>query len=121
MQFVETPEAPDTRPRRSLFDAVVECVSAIPPGRVLSYGDVAELLGTRAPRAVGRALALAGGGIPWWRVVRANGSFAPHLAPAQAQRLGAEGVPVIAGRVDMSAAAGVRWLPGPGEISRFEV
>ena len=53
--------------------AVLEVVDAIPEGRVLTYGDIAALLGSRAARAVGTVLARSGGGHPWWRVVRAGG------------------------------------------------
>ncbi|HEX5512473.1 MAG TPA: MGMT family protein, partial [Actinomycetales bacterium] len=35
-------------------EAVLDVVARIPPGRVLSYGDVAELLGHGGPRLVGR-------------------------------------------------------------------
>jgi alkylated DNA nucleotide flippase Atl1 len=48
-------------------------VEAIPPGHVMTYGDVAAALGSRAARAVGQAMAYYGGDVPWWRVVRASG------------------------------------------------
>jgi alkylated DNA nucleotide flippase Atl1 len=50
-------------------------VDAIPPGAVMSYGDVAEFLGSGGPRQVGRVMALWGGGVAWWRVVHADGSL----------------------------------------------
>ena len=50
-------------------------VEAIPPGRVMSYGDIAEYLGEGGPRQVGRVMALWGGGVPWWRVIHADGSL----------------------------------------------
>ena len=50
-------------------------VEAIPPGRVMSYGDVAEYLGEGGPRQVGRVMALWGGGVAWWRVIHADGSL----------------------------------------------
>lgn len=53
--------------------AVLEVVSAIPRGRVMTYGDVAAQLGSRGARAVGRVMAIEGSGLPWWRVVRADG------------------------------------------------
>jgi alkylated DNA nucleotide flippase Atl1 len=77
-------------------DASVErvraAVRAIPPGQVRSYGEVAEEVGLRSARLVGRVLAEDGHDLPWHRVVRADGSFAPHIAAEQAARLRVEGV-----------------------------
>lgn len=87
-------------------DAVLACVSAIPSGRVMSYGDVAEYVGSRAPRSVGRVLAMEGSDVPWHRVIGADGRPAHHLEAEQLERLRAEGVRVTDGRVDM---ARYRW------------
>lgn len=54
-------------------ERVLAVVELIPPGRVMTYGDVAEWLGEGGPRQVGRVMALHGGAVPWWRVVRADG------------------------------------------------
>lgn len=92
---------------------VYRVVRRIPPGRVLSYGDVAALLGRpRAARGVGAALASLEDGvdIPWWRVVNRNGeisirhpSLSGHL---QRVLLEQEGVRFGAGRrIDMEAFA----------------
>jgi alkylated DNA nucleotide flippase Atl1 len=94
-------------------ERVLDLVSTIPPGQVLTYGDVAERLGSRAPRAVGTALARFGGGVPWWRVVRADGGLPPGNEVAATEHLLAEGVPVVAGatgpRVDLDRC---RWPSG---------
>lgn len=37
-------------------EAVLSVVEAIPPGRVMAYGDIAEMLGAGGPRQVGRVL-----------------------------------------------------------------
>ncbi len=79
-------------------------VESIPAGSVLSYGDVAELLGSRAPRMVGQVMARHGAGVPWHRVLRADGTPAPALAARQLSLLRAEGVPIRGGRVDMARA-----------------
>ncbi len=93
-------------------ERVLDLVARIPPGRVLTYGDVAERLGSRAPRAVGTALARFGGGVPWWRVVRSSGDLAPGHEREAAALLRAEGVALTVGpegpRVDLATA---RW-PG---------
>jgi alkylated DNA nucleotide flippase Atl1 len=52
---------------------VLDVVDSIQPGTVMSYGDVAEIIGDGGPRQVGRVMALWGGGVAWWRVVRADG------------------------------------------------
>ncbi|MFJ9027961.1 MGMT family protein [Streptomyces sp. NPDC102274] len=54
-------------------ERVLDVAELIPPGRVMTYGDVAEWLGEGGPRQVGRAMALYGGAVPWWRVVRSDG------------------------------------------------
>jgi alkylated DNA nucleotide flippase Atl1 len=67
---------------------VLDVVDSIPPGSVMSYGDVAEFLGEGGPRQVGRVMALWGGGVAWWRVVRADGVLlAGHERAALAQYL----------------------------------
>jgi alkylated DNA nucleotide flippase Atl1 len=58
-------------------DRVLDVVDAIPPGQVMSYGDIAEYLGQGGPRQVGRVMSLWGGGVAWWRVIHADGSFLP--------------------------------------------
>ncbi|RDG30450.1 DNA-binding protein [Streptomyces corynorhini] len=56
-------------------ERVLDVAELIPPGRVMTYGDVAEWLGDGGPRQVGRAMALYGGAVPWWRVVRSDGAL----------------------------------------------
>ena len=52
---------------------MLEVVDADPAGLVLTYGDVAELVGGRGARFVGNVMSRYGVGVPWWRVVRAGG------------------------------------------------
>lgn len=85
-------------------EAVLAAVRAIPEGFVRTYGD----LSPGAPRFTGTVLRETDEGLPWWRVVRADGS----LAKGERQRrlLEAEGVPFLATakpRVDL----GLAWLP----------
>jgi methylated-DNA-protein-cysteine methyltransferase related protein len=99
--------APRTPP--TLDQAVLAAVRLIPRGRVMTYGDVAEYVGTRAARNVGRILAGAGNvddELPWHRVVRADGTCAEHIRAEQLQRLRGEGVPFVRGRIDLDRA---RW------------
>src|ERR1700709_2454112 len=90
---------------------ILACVESIPRGRVMTYGDVAEFAGANTPRLVGHVLSTdsEGGGhsaVPWQRVLRADGSFAPHLADEQRQLLAGEGVFLERGRVPL---AKYRW------------
>jgi alkylated DNA nucleotide flippase Atl1 len=91
---------------------VLDVAEAIPAGRVMSYGDIAEYLGEGGPRQVGRVMALWGGGVAWWRVVHADGSLlAGHERAALGHYLD-EGTPLRRtpdgrpGRIDMRQA---RW------------
>jgi methylated-DNA-protein-cysteine methyltransferase related protein len=90
----------------SLALRILACVEAIPPGHVMSYGDVAEYVGTRSARIVGRVLALDGGTVPWHRVLHSDGTCVERLYPEQRQRLIAEGVRFTGHRVDL---ARYRW------------
>ena len=84
-----------------ILERVRAVVAAIPPGRVLSYGDVAELAGLRSPRLVGRILAEDSADLQWHRVLRSNGTVADHLRERQLGLLRAEGVIPDGSRIDM--------------------
>jgi alkylated DNA nucleotide flippase Atl1 len=89
-----------------LAHRILACVESIPPGRVMTYGDVAEFVGASSARIVGRVLALDDGSVPWHRVLRADGSLAEHIYTEQRQRLLSEGVRFRGDRVDLAAH---RW------------
>jgi len=81
-------------------EEVARVVRAIPVGEVLSYGDVAKRAGAPlAARAVARSLGRSGG-LPWWRVIRSDGTLAEAVAGEQARLLRAEGVRVVGRRVE---------------------
>ena len=94
------------------FARFYEAVARIPPGKVATYGDVAEAAGfPRGGRQAGWALRALpeGSAVPWWRVIRRDGRIALTGADAcrQAERLRAEGVAVSEeGRVDLER---YRW------------
>jgi alkylated DNA nucleotide flippase Atl1 len=83
-------------------EAVFDVVERIPPGRVSTYGAIGRLIGI-GPRRVARALSSGGGAVPWYRVVRADGTAAEPVRVEQLSLLAAEGVPVRSGRVDLGA------------------
>lgn len=94
-------------------EAVLSLVERIPPGRVMAYGAIAEVVGARlrrgGPRVVGAVLAMYGAAVPWWRVVTAAGRLPPGHEVAALRELVAEGCPLADGtRVDMRRAA---WRP----------
>ena len=89
-------------------EAVLDVVDRIPPGRVLAYGDIAEIVGRGGPRMVGRVMALHGGAVPWWRVVHADGTLIKGYEEKALIRHRAEGTPLMPSgdRIDMARA---RW------------
>jgi methylated-DNA-protein-cysteine methyltransferase-like protein len=83
----------------SFEDAVAAVVRSLEPGEVVTYGEVAVQAGfPGAARAVGNALARLDG-LPWWRVVTANGRLLPGDEHEHARLLRAEGVAVVGGKV----------------------
>ncbi len=79
--------------------AVVAVLDSTEPGDVLSYGEVAAEAGfPGAARAVGGVLRRLDG-LPWWRVVAANGRLIPHDPDEHARRLRSEGVEIRNNRV----------------------
>lgn len=96
---------------RRLVRAVV---ASIPPGRVMAYGAIAgylaEVTGRASPRLVGQVMARHGDGLPWHRVVRADGQPARGHEARALRLLREEGTPLARGghRVDIRLAA---WGP----------
>jgi methylated-DNA-protein-cysteine methyltransferase-like protein len=83
---------------------VLARIRAVPEGFVRTYGDVSP----GAPRFAGTVLARCDDpGVPWQRIVRADGSLAKGAR--QRALLEAEGVPFRGDRVDLAAA---RLPPG---------
>ncbi|MGX5716966.1 MGMT family protein [Arthrobacter sp. MAHUQ-56] len=115
--------------RIEYVQAVLAIVRLVPPGSAVSYGDVAELLGSGGPRQVGSVMSHHGGGVPWWRVLKASG-HAPEGHEARALLLYVEeGTPLLGAfesclrtgegrwRVDLAAA---RWAPSDDDFDRID-
>ncbi len=103
-------------PVADIASQVLDLVDSIPPGRVMSYGDIAEYLAAGpGPRQVGRVLAVYGGAVPWWRVIHSDGTPAPCHDSRALEHYLAEGTPLRSARppvrVDMRRA---RWRPRGG-------
>lgn len=73
-------------------EAVRALIEAIPPGRVRTYGDIADEVGLSSPRIVGWVMRTDASDLPWHRVVPATGRPAAHIATEQLSRLRVEGV-----------------------------
>ena len=85
---------------------VSDVLRRLKAGEVVTYGEVAEEAGfPRAARAVGNLLAEGAEGaegLPWWRVVRSDGTLAARHLREQVRRLESEGISVKEGRVAIS-------------------
>lgn len=95
----------DSETRRS---ALYLSMAQIPPGKVISYGELAAMAGLgRAARWVGRVLSQLPDDtrLPWHRVIAAGGRLSlpagTRAGQEQRERLRVEGVTIIDGRVDM--------------------
>jgi methylated-DNA-protein-cysteine methyltransferase related protein len=96
-----------------IHERIREIIASIPRGSVATYGDIAELAGAPSARLVGRVLSEDGHDLPWQRVLRANGTTAPHLTREQLARLRAEGVLADGEKVDLRR---YRWVDAPGAV-----
>ena len=103
----------------SFYERVYALVRQIPVGKVVTYGQVAALLGSpQAARAVGYALRAAPthSGLPWHRVINHRGQISPRY-PAQGpilQRLLLEAEGVCFDAHDGVDLAVYRWHPVQG-------
>lgn len=101
-------------------EAVLDLVATIPSGRVMTYGTVADVVNEQAvhaggrprggPRQVGQVMSRAGSGVPWWRVVNAQGAPPAQHRVRAMEQLVAEGTPRTAdgSRVALRRAI---WFP----------
>ncbi len=97
-------------------ERVLAVAEEIPPGRVMTYGDVAEWLGEGGPRQVGRVMALYGAAVPWWRVVRADGALLPGHEARALEHYRVEGTPLREGPAGPRLAmARARWDGSPDD------
>ena len=115
--------------RNEYVQAVLAVVRLVPAGTAVSYGDVAELLGSGGPRQVGSVMSHHGGGSAWWRILKASG-HAPEGHEAEALLLYLEeGTPLLGAyssylrtgegrwRVDLATA---RWAPTDSDFDSID-
>ncbi|MFJ8055609.1 MGMT family protein [Streptomyces sp. NPDC096142] len=117
-EYDDGPERDNGHALPAYAERVLDVTERIPPGHVMTYGDVAEWLEEGGPRQVGRVMALYGGAVAWWRVVRADGTLLPGHELRALDQYRAEGTPLKEAsraaeghlpRVDMKRA---RWDGG---------
>ena len=102
--------------REQLVEQVLTLVESVPVGRVTTYGALAAAVGFGGPRWVGNVMAQYGAAVPWWRVVRADGTLPASHRRAALAHYRAESTPLRydanarAARVDLRMAG---WEP-PG-------
>jgi methylated-DNA-protein-cysteine methyltransferase related protein len=85
--------------------AVVEAVARLRPGELVTYGELAEELGRPGGAQAVANVLRAARGLPWWRVVPADGRLYRSHAPVQAPLLEAEGHEVDDERRVLAAAS----------------
>ena len=93
------------------FESVYRIVERIPYGKVVSYGQIAGMLGSpRAARQVGWAMRRCPDELPWQRVVKADGTVTGgEFAEIRRAMLESEDVPFISEyKVDIEACV---WDP----------
>ena len=118
----QAPSATEPPTRGEVYvESVLSLAELVPAGRATTYGAIADAVGEGGPRQVGRVMALYGGAVAWWRVVRADGGLPPPLAKEALARYRAEETPLRGSvrdagslRVDLRRAW---WQPPPRRSS----
>ena len=117
------PSLPDPQP---FYEQVWQLARQIPPGRVATYGQLAQLIPCPAgvepdeydafgARWVGNGMAACPADVPWQRVINSQGKISQRPgAEKQRQLLENEGIPFVKDRIDLKA---YQWH-GPGEAEQ---
>jgi alkylated DNA nucleotide flippase Atl1 len=74
-----------------VVERVLRAVEQVPRGRVVSYGDLAALVGI-GPRQVGTIMRLYGSNVTWWRVTSSYGDLPVPLMDEVRERWAGEGI-----------------------------
>ena len=114
----------DTSPpnQQAFYEQVWSLVRQVPRGKVVTYGQIAQLLPAPeevdlgdyqalGPRWVGAAMASCPGDVPWQRVINAQGKISDRPgAQRQRQLLEEEGIVFVKDKVNLK----VHQWRGPG-------
>ena len=109
----------------NFYEAVYRLVRDIPRGRVMTYGQIAVILGSpRAARAVGYALRASGrrDDVPWQRVINGRGRISARneVERPMVQRMLLEAEGIEFDENDACDLAAYRWEPPDAARYRFE-
>lgn len=115
---------------RDIYEPVYAFVRTVPSGKVVTYGQVADMVSgvSLTARQVGAAMFVAPKDVPWQRVVGAGGHLpigkrSPEMKMLQRRLLEQEGVVFLPDAEDRVDMARCQWLPdgsGPAQGSLFE-
>ena len=109
--------------QQAYYDQVWHLVRQVPPGKVVTYGQIAQMLPPPAgvepqaykafgPRLVGEAMAACLDDVPWQRVINSQGKISERPgAERQRQLLEEEGILFVKDKVNLKA---YQWR-GPGQ------
>jgi alkylated DNA nucleotide flippase Atl1 len=115
--------------RTEYVEAVLALVELVPPGAVVAYGDISELLRSGGPRQVGSVMSHYGSSVPWWRVLKASGEAPPGHETEALRHYLEEGTGLLGQyleflrtgeghwRVDLGVA---RWAPTEPDFDEIE-
>ncbi len=92
-------------------EAVLSLVEQIPPGRVMTYGAIADWLGAGGPRQVGAVMSHYGSSVPWHRVVNASGRVVPGHEVEALKRHRREKTPMRGPDLDKVDLKAAFWHP----------
>ena len=111
----------DARP--NFYDAVYRVVRKIPRGKVMTYGQIATILGApRAARAVGYAMRAAPKKVPWQRVINRMGQISARgdVERPIIQKLMLEAEGVVFDETESCDLTRYRWEPRNPEQFFFD-
>lgn len=99
---------------RNYRERVYDIVREIPRGRVMTYGQIAEILGEGyTPRTVGFVMHAAYDGVPWQRVINSQGACSTGnlTLPENKQQLLLEAEGIIFDEKGRCNLKRYRWQP----------
>jgi methylated-DNA-protein-cysteine methyltransferase-like protein len=108
----------------NFYEAVYRVVCRIPKGRLMTYGQIATILGTpRASRAVGYAMRASPEDLPWQRVINAKGQISGRtdIERPMLQRLLLEDEGVQFDATETCDLQALRWEPRNPDPFIFEI
>ena len=107
----------------NFYEAVYRLICRIPKGRVMTYGQIAAILGApRAARAVGYAMRACPEDLPWQRVINSKGQISARSEAERPiiQRMLLESEGIDFDDSDTCALATLIWEPRNTDAFYYE-